>query len=89
MKIFGNHRTEHMIKNRFISLVLRYKKSHPYVYDEEEALKGIAREMGFIEEKDDQNIFSRSERSLRNKDKHEDPANLSQRESRLLSSDDG
>lgn len=42
MKVLGNHRTEHMIKNRFISLVLKHKKAHPYVYDEEDAVKGIA-----------------------------------------------
>ena len=41
-KMIGNHRTEHMIKNRFISLVLRYKKAHPYIYGEEDALNGIA-----------------------------------------------
>ena len=34
-----------MIKNRFISLVLKYKKNHPYIFDEEEALRGIASEM--------------------------------------------
>lgn len=46
MKALNSNRTEHMIKNRFISLVLKYKKQNPFIYGEEDALKGIAEAMG-------------------------------------------
>lgn len=46
MKCFGNRRTEHMIKNRFLSLTLKCKKSNPMITDEESALKKISEEFG-------------------------------------------
>ena len=42
MRVFGNQRTEHMIKNRFISLILKYKKIHPFIQDEEDIINKIA-----------------------------------------------
>ena len=44
MKCFGNKRTEHMIKNRFLSLILRCRKNNPSIIDEEKALYKIAAE---------------------------------------------
>ena len=46
MKCFENKRTEHMIKNRFLSLTLKTKKKYPCICDEEDALKQIAEDMG-------------------------------------------
>lgn len=42
MRSFGNQRTEHMIKNRFISLVLKFRKLYPLIQDEEEVIKKMA-----------------------------------------------
>lgn len=39
MKCFDNQRTEHMIKNRFLSLMLKCKKMFPFIQDEETAIK--------------------------------------------------
>lgn len=47
MKCFDNQRTEHMIKNRFLSLILKCKKTFPFIQDEESAIKKIFQEMGF------------------------------------------
>ena len=35
MRAFENARTEHMIKNRFISLILKFKKLYPLIQDED------------------------------------------------------
>lgn len=49
MKCFDNKRTEHMIKNRFLSLILKCKKMHPYITDEDKALKKITGDLGLTE----------------------------------------
>lgn len=50
MRCFNNQRTEHMIKNRFLSLILKCKKAHPFIQDEETAIKKISEEMGLQSE---------------------------------------
>ena len=52
MRVFGNQRTEHMIKNRFISLILKYKKIHPFIQDEEDIINKIAQDMEIVEKVD-------------------------------------
>jgi len=42
MKCFNNERTEHMIKNRFLSLILKCKKFHPFIQNEETAIIKLA-----------------------------------------------
>lgn len=39
-----------MIKNRFLSLILKCKKTHPFIQDEETAIKKISEEMGLKSE---------------------------------------
>lgn len=50
MRCFGNQRTEHMIKNRFISLVLRFKKIYPLIQDEEDLIRKIGEYMEIVHE---------------------------------------
>jgi len=57
-----------MIKNRFLSLILRCKKFHPFIQDEETVIKKLAEEMGL--ESGDERTFEDQvycERKLRPK----------------------
>lgn len=68
MKCFDNQRTEHMIKNRFLSLILRCQKLNPFIHDEKILIGKLAVEMNlkFGEEKTFEDQIC-SERKLRQK----------------------
>ena len=58
-----------MIKNRFLSLILKCKKSYPYIIEEEAALKKISGEMGLSElQKTPEFDSTRMSRRLRDKE---------------------
>lgn len=44
-----------MIKNRFLSLILKYKKSYPFIQDEDLIIKKIFQDMGICS--DDKIIY--------------------------------
>ncbi len=57
-----------MIKNRFLSLILKCKKLHPFIQDEESALEKINQQMGLstdYQNSNEDNIYT--ERRLRPK----------------------
>ena len=57
-----------MIKNRFLSLILKCKKLHPFIQDEESALEKINQLMGLstdYQNSNEDNIYA--ERKLRPK----------------------
>lgn len=67
MRKFENARTEHMIKNRFISLILKFKKAYSLVEDEDELVQKMAVDMGIDLDTEQQIKREEVEKKLRHK----------------------